>query len=297
VTGGAGFIGSHLVESLVDRGLFVRVIDNLSVGRIENLNRVIDRIEFHVDDIRNRSLIERLVTGASVVFHLAGMSSVPLSQLEPTLCLDVNGHGTLNVLELSSKAGVKRLIYASTSAVYGDLPAPHSEVFSPSPDSPYAAIKLLGEHLAHYFWRTTGLLTVSLRFFNVYGPRQSADGADAGVIPIFTKALSNRLPPVIHGDGAQTRDFIHVSDAVRAAIQAALVTNPLEMVFNIGTGHSSTVMDVLKLLRENFPNGPDPVFAPARSGDPLVSEAVVDKARDFLGFEAEIGLREGLATL
>jgi UDP-glucose 4-epimerase len=302
VTGGAGFIGSHLVEALVKRGLEVRVIDNLSSGRLKNLESVISKIDFHVDDIRNRPLIEKLVKQARAVFHLAGMSSVPQSQLEPSLCLDINGQGTLNVLELAAQAGVSRLVYASTSAVYGDLPAPHREELRPSPDSPYAAVKLLGEHLGHYFRQTKGLLTISLRFFNVYGPRQSADGADAGVIPIFLQALKSNQHPIIYGNGQQTRDFIHVTDVVQAAIQAALVSehffpSPETTVFNVGTGHSISVIEVLKLLQENFPGSPEPVYAPARPGDPLVSEAIVEKAKSILRFEAKTNLKDGVKNI
>ncbi|MDR1308556.1 MAG: NAD-dependent epimerase/dehydratase family protein [Deltaproteobacteria bacterium] len=297
VTGGAGFIGSHLVEALVGRGLRVRVVDDLSGGRLSNLAGVMGQIEFHEGDIRDRALVRGLLAGVGAVFHLAGMSSVPQSQADPSLCLDVNGQGTLNVLELSALAGVGRLIFASSSAVYGDLPAPHREDMAPSPDTPYAALKLLGEHLGHYFRGAMGLMTISLRFFNVYGPRQSADGADAGVIPIFVRALASGEAPVIHGDGLQTRDFVHVSDAVAAALAAAACPGPAEDVFNVATGRSASILEVLGILGTFFPGGPAPVHAPARIGDPPFSEAAVGRARDFLGFTARTGLREGLAGL
>jgi UDP-glucose 4-epimerase len=297
VTGGAGFIGSHLVEALVALGLKVRVIDDLSGGRAENLTSVRDRIDFHRIDIRDRPSVERLVRGAGVVFHMAAMSSVPQSLEDPSLCLDINGQGTLNVLELAAKAGVRRLVYASTSAVYGDLPAPHSEDLRPAPNSPYAAAKLLGEHLGDYFRQTMGLLTMSLRFFNVYGPRQTADGPDAGVIPVFFQALRSGRPAVIHGDGLQSRDFIHVSDVVEAVLLAARVQDPPETTLNIGTGRAETVIEVLRLLKGGFPRAKDPVQAPARPGDPLLSEAVVEKSKKVLGFEAKITLKEGLKSL
>ncbi|MDR0622037.1 MAG: NAD-dependent epimerase/dehydratase family protein [Deltaproteobacteria bacterium] len=297
VTGGAGFIGSHLVEALVRHGLKVSLIDDLSGGKIENLSSVINRVEFYRDDIRNRPLVEKLVQGVTVVFHLAGISSVPQSQIDPSLCLDVNGQGTLNVLELAAKAGVKRLVYASTSAVYGDLPAPHDEELRPSPDSPYAAVKLLGEHLGHHFRESMNLTTISLRLFNAYGPRQSPDGPDAGVIPIFLRALKNGEPPIVYGDGLQTRDFIHVSDVVRALLHAAIVSEPMETVFNVATGRSDTILSLLEIMREDFPNTPPAVHLPARSGDPVISVASVDKARDILGFQAKVGLREGLKGL
>ncbi|MDR2367765.1 MAG: NAD-dependent epimerase/dehydratase family protein [Deltaproteobacteria bacterium] len=299
VTGGAGFIGSHLVEALVGLGIGVRALDNLSSGKLSNLAAVMGAVEFCRGDVRDRVLVEGLTRGAAVVFHLAGMSSVPQSQLEPSLCLDVNGQGTLNVLELAARNGVRRLVYASTSAVYGDLPAPHREDLRPSPDSPYAAVKLLGEHLGHHFRQSMGLVTVSLRFFNVYGPRQSADGADAGVIPIFLEALRNNEAPVIYGDGLQTRDFIHVSDVVRAIVLAARAAGEGlgESEFNVGTGRESTVLEVLGLLRERFPGAPEPVHAPSRAGDPAKSVARVEKAKTGLGFEARVGLREGLNDL
>jgi UDP-glucose 4-epimerase len=285
-----------LVEALVLSGRRVKVADDLSSGSKRNLTKVMERIEFHQGDVRDAALMKELVAGAETVFHMAGMSSVSQSQLDPSLCLDVNGRGTLNVMALAAEAGVRRLVYSSSSAVYGDLPGPHSEDMAPRPDSPYAAVKLLGEHLGQCY-RSSGLETVSLRFFNVYGPRQSADGADAGVVPIFINDLLSRRSPTIYGDGRQTRDFVHVADVVRAALLAAEIASVPDSAINVATGVSASILQVLELLSETFGASPQPIFAPARAGDPLVSEASTKLAEETLGFKAEIALETGLTAL
>ncbi|MDR2386952.1 MAG: NAD-dependent epimerase/dehydratase family protein [Deltaproteobacteria bacterium] len=300
VTGGAGFIGSHLVEALVNQGLKVRVLDNLSGGKLANLSKVSgakEFFEFIKGDIRDRDLLENVLGGVGLVFHLAAMSSVPRSQLEPSLCLEINGQGSLNLMELAAKLGVKRLVYASSSAVYGTLPAPHGEDLAPSPDSPYAVVKLMVEHLGRYFYESTGLETISLRFFNVYGPRQTASGSEAGVIPIFFEALKNNQAPLIYGNGRQTRDFIHVADVVRALILAAQVKDPGPSLFNVGTGRADSILELLSLIKERFPGSPPPLHGPARLGDPLQSVASMERARAFLNFQAQVGLREGLSDI
>jgi UDP-glucose 4-epimerase len=297
VTGGAGFIGSHLVEALVNQGYKVRVLDDLSCGRLDNLSSFADSIEFQKGDIRNQKLVSDLLDGAGVVYHLAGMASVPQSLNDPKLCLEVNGQGTLNVFTSAVKCGLKRLVYASSSAVYGDLPSPQTETDAPRPNTPYAAIKLLGEHLGLFYSQTASLTTVSLRYFNVYGPRQSADGADAGVVPIFVKAVSEGRSPIVYGNGLQTRDFIHVRDVVRATMLAAKASDPGDGVFNVATGTEVTLKELLKLLKRFCPKAPDPIYAPVRAGDPLHSGALVDKARYYLGFKASISLPEGLSEL
>lgn len=297
VTGGAGFIGSHLVEALALRGIKVRVLDNLSSGRLANLSAATGDIDFHEGDILDFGLVSRLCQGVGVVFHLAALASVPMSRAVPETCLDINGRGTLNVMRAAVEAGVSRLVYASSSAVYGDLPAPHVENMAPRPNTPYAAIKLLGEHMGLFYRESSPLVTVSLRYFNVYGPRQSADGADAGVVPIFVKTLSENRSPVIYGDGSQTRDFIHVSDVVRANILAWRAPIVGDGVFNVATGIETTVNDVFSLLAKNTPDSPKAVFAPARAGDPPRSRGLVDKAASILDFKARVALSEGLAGL
>jgi UDP-glucose 4-epimerase len=268
VTGGAGFIGSHLVEALCQEGHTVRVLDDLSSGRLENLKNVTQSLEFYKGDIRDIELVASLLSGASIVYHLAGMASVPQSLNDPLLCLEINGLGTLNVFKSAVKCGLKRIVFASSSAIYGDLPSPHDEELSPKPNTPYAAIKLLGEHFGLYFQQAEKLVIVSLRYFNVYGPRQSADGADAGVIPIFVKAISEGRSPIVYGDGLQTRDFIHVRDVVRATILASTTQTPQDGVFNVATGLEISLCELLGIMKSIYPNTPDPIYAPSRDGDP-----------------------------
>ncbi|MDR1487477.1 MAG: SDR family NAD(P)-dependent oxidoreductase [Deltaproteobacteria bacterium] len=297
VTGGAGFIGSHLVEALVKERFRVRVLDDLSSGKLSNLSQVEKSMEFHQADVRDQKQVENIIAGAKVVYHLAGMSSVPQSLNDPKLCLEINGQGTLNVFEASAKGGVERLVYASSSAVYGDLPSPHVETMTPQPNTPYAAIKLLGEHLGLFYSRSFNVKTICLRYFNVYGPRQSPDGADAGVIPIFVKALSEGRPAVVFGSGRQTRDFIHVRDVVRATMSAGSVIEPSDGVFNVAAGQAISINELLQLMKRIFPDALEPLHAPAREGDPIDSAAIIDEAKNILGFEASISLAEGLAEL
>jgi UDP-glucose 4-epimerase len=194
------------------------------------------------------------------------------------------------------EAKVPRLVYASSSAVYGHLEGPHSEALLPQPNTPYAAIKLLGEHLGLSYRDSHGLITVSLRYFNVYGPRQSAEGADAGVVPIFVKALSEGRSPVIYGDGTQTRDFIHVTDVVRATVLAALASDPGDGIFNVATGRQTSVLEVLSLLSHSSKT-PKAIFEPPRAGDTLRSRGLTQKAEAGLGFTATIDLQSGLLDL
>ncbi|MDR2198444.1 MAG: NAD-dependent epimerase/dehydratase family protein [Deltaproteobacteria bacterium] len=296
VTGGAGFIGSHLTEALVAGGRRVRVLDNLSSGALSNLSGVRDKIEFVEGDIRDRELLGKTLRKVSLVFHLAAMASVPLSLTDPALCLAINGEGALNVFEEAVRAGASRLVYASTSAVYGDLPGPHAESLAPRADTPYAALKLLGENFALYYQEQRGLDTVSLRYFNVYGPRQSPDGPDSGVIPRFIKKISRGEPPLIHGDGSQTRDFIHVSDVVRATILAGKAGAP-GGIYNIATGAPVSINSLAELLRELSPGSPPPEYLPARPGDPEHSWGSVERAARDLGFRPALDLAEGLKGL
>lgn len=297
VTGGAGFIGSHLTEELLSQGFRVRVLDNFSSGRLSNLSGVKASIELIEGDIRDKDLIDKVMNGVSYVFHLAGLASVPMSQEDPELCLDINGSGTLNIISSSSKHKIKRLVYASTSAVYGDIPAPHREDSAPRPDTPYAAVKLLGENLLFFYERQRGLSSVCLRYFNVYGPRQSADGPDSGVIPLFVRAIKREEAPIVYGDGEQTRDFIHVKDVAKATILAATVPKA-SGIYNVATGIPVSINELISLLSKLDPKRLlPPVHAPSRSADPPSSFASVQKAREELSFTAMIPLLEGLGEL
>jgi UDP-glucose 4-epimerase len=296
VTGGAGFIGSHLVEALLRRGDRVRVLDNLSSGSLANLPPESEDLEFILGDIRERPLLRNVMAGVRVVYHLAAMASVPMSLTDPGLCLAINGEGTLKVFEEAASAAARRLVYASTSAVYGDLPGPHGEGLAPRANTPYAALKLLGENLAIFFQEQRGLDTVSLRYFNVYGPRQSPDGPDSGVIPRFIRQLSLGEPAVIYGDGEQTRDFIHVLDVVEATILAGC-SKDARGVYNIATGAPVSINRLASLLKDLCPGSRDPGHLPTRPGDPEHSWGTVERAERDLGFAPRIGLAEGLRLL
>ncbi|MDR2405577.1 MAG: SDR family NAD(P)-dependent oxidoreductase [Deltaproteobacteria bacterium] len=296
VTGGAGFIGSHLVEALVRKGVRVRVLDDLSSGSLQKLHQVIDHIELMEGDVRDLSEVMEACRGASTIYHLAAMASIPMSMAQPHLCLAINGEGTLNVMEAARAQGARRLVFASSSALYGDLPGPHLEDMTLRANTPYAASKLLGENLADFYMEHKGLHAVSLRYFNVYGPRQGAEGPDSGVIPIFIKQISKGLPPVIYGDGEQTRDFIHVLDVVRATILAAS-RKGAKGVYNVATGAQVSINSLAELLSYLRPQAPPAVHLPARAGDPERSWGSVARAKKDLGFEAKIDLAPGLKDL
>ncbi|MDR1870538.1 MAG: GDP-mannose 4,6-dehydratase [Deltaproteobacteria bacterium] len=297
ITGGAGFIGSHLAEALVGLGQKVRIFDNLATGRKENLIRVWNRIEFVKGDILEPKALNKALKGVQIVYHLAALTSVLESLAKPALYLEVDGLGTLNVLEGAAKIKAKRVIIASSSAVYGEGPSPQIETQTLSVDSPYAAAKLLSENLGLYFQRSRDLEVISLRLFNVYGPRLSSSLGEAPVIGLFLKAASQGQSPIIYGDGEQTRDFIEVRDVVRAMVLAGQAPLTSGGVFNVGTGQGVSINFLYRLLKELKPSFPPPVHQPARLGDVLQSMASVAKASRFLKFTAHIDLREGLAYL
>ncbi len=297
VTGGAGFIGSHLVEVLVARGERVRVLDNLATGRLENLSAVKDSVEFIQGDLRDRVVVSQAMKGVEVVFHHAALASVPLSVEDPLTTHEVNATGTLNVLLAARDAGVRRVVYASSSSVYGDGPQlPKREEMEPDPCSPYAVSKLAGEHLCRAFWPVYGLSTVSLRYFNVFGPRQDSDSPYAAVIPKFVECLNagERLP--VYGDGKQTRDFIPVSSVVEVNMQAATRDEIDGEVFNVGSGKPVSLLDLISLLGEVSGREPRIRFLPERLGDVRESWADIEKARRMLDI-APGPLHEGLRRL
>jgi UDP-glucose 4-epimerase len=294
VTGGAGFIGSHVVRALLDRGDQVRVLDNLSTGRRENLTDLdITLIE---GDIRDLNTVRQAISGVSHIYHLAALVSVQASMEDPLDCYAVNLNGSLNVLWAAHQAGASRVVLASSAAVYGDIDKKVDESVKTRPLSPYASSKLAMEQAAQLFATTSNLPTVSLRCFNVYGPRQSPDSPYAAVIPIFIHEMLGRRPPTIHGDGEQTRDFVFVEDVVGAFILAAETKEAVGDVFNIGGGASISILDLAHTLQQIIPNSLDPIYAPPRLGDIRFSEADIIRAESALGFRPTIDLKEGLQS-
>ncbi len=292
VTGGAGFIGSHLVEALLARGRAVRVIDNLSTGSLENLRGL--RVEFVEGDIRDREAVDRAMLGVERVFHLAAMISVPGSMEDPLGCYETNLMGSLRVLEAAREHGVRSAVLASSAAVYGEVETPVDEDMLPHPQSPYAASKLAMEQAGRLYVENYDLPVVSLRFFNVYGPRQSPDSAYAAVIPAFIRALLDGRAPVIYGDGEQMRDFIFVGDVARAMILASESEHVAGEVFNVGSGATVSIQGLAAILRELIPGAPGVDYGPPRPGDIRFSSADIENARQRIGFHPEVSLESGL---
>jgi UDP-glucose 4-epimerase len=295
VTGGAGFIGSHLVEMLVQKGHHVRVLDNLSTGRLANLEAVLGSIEFVAGDVCDEDLVRDLMHGVDYVFHQAALASVPLSVERPLETHAVCATGTLTVLDAARRAAVRRVIYASSSAVYGDQPtSAKRETDLPSPISPYGAAKLAGESYCRAFFATYGLETVCLRYFNVFGPRQDPESPYAAVIPRFVSAIVRGEAPVVYGDGQQSRDFVYVEDVVRANLLAMDASNVGGRVFNIATGRAVSLLELLRVLEELFGFPIQPRFDPPRPGDIRQSMADITQAEQQLGYRPQISLAEGL---
>lgn len=295
ITGGAGFIGSHLAEELVRRGYQVTVFDDLSTGKKENVTKLLRNtdVKFVQGSIINISLLQEVFRDAGYIFHEAAISSVPGSIDNPFASHEGNTTGTLNVLLAARDNGAKKAIFASSSSVYGDTPVlPQREDMTPNPLSPYAVSKLAGEYYCQVFNQVYGLPTVCLRFFNVYGPRQDPDSPYAAVIPQFIKRLSEGKPPIIFGDGTQTRDFTFVKDAVEATILAA--QSDASGVFNISGGKSITINQLADLITKLTGNNKiKPIHQEARPGDIVHSLADISKAKAF-GYEPKYSLEEGL---
>ncbi|MCI0330433.1 MAG: SDR family oxidoreductase [candidate division Zixibacteria bacterium] len=284
MTGGAGFIGSHLAVSLLKKRHLVVILDNFSSGRKENLSGL-ERAELVEGDVRDFDLLCRLTEGADAVFHLAAVVSVLTSLEDPLTTWEVNLKGTYNVLEAARRAKVKRVVYTSSSAVYGEYPKlPFKESFPPHPESPYALSKLAGEQLCSLYWRLYGLETVALRLFNVYGPRQNPFSQYANAIPNFTRKLSTGHPPTIYGDGNQTRDFVYVEDVVHAAELAARSKKAVGGVFNVGSGKRISVNKLFSGLQKILQTNSQPEFSPRKQGDVLHTWADIKLARKVLGF-------------
>lgn len=296
VTGGAGFIGSHLVDELLARGATVRVLDNFFSGHRENLAQCIDRIDLVEGDIRNLDICKKAVDGVAYVFHQAALGSVPRSMDEPALSIEVNVGGTTNVFAASRDAKVRRVVYASSSAVYGDSTRlPKKEGEEGKPLSPYALSKWMNEELADTFARCFGLETVGLRYFNVYGPRQDPNGPYAAVVPRFFDACLRGVAPTIYGDGTQSRDFTFVADVVRANLLAASApASSCGRGYNVGAGGTTSVNDLANTIIDVTGVKLRPNYEPPRAGDVPFSQADVSDAKRNLGFEARIVLSDGL---
>jgi UDP-glucose 4-epimerase len=296
VTGGAGFIGSHLVEALLREGHAVRVVDDLSTGRRDNLAHLDGRYEWVEGDLADFDVARRGVEGAEFVFHQAAIPSVPRSVREPLLSHASGPTATLNVLEAARQAGARRVMFAASSSAYGDTDElPKHEAMTPRPLSPYAVGKLAGEHYVSVYARTMGLDGVSLRYFNVFGPRQDPSSPYSGVISKFALEMSRGERPVIFGDGGQTRDFTFVDNVVAANLAAMRAARPLGgATLNVGTGGRVSLLDLVGAINRVLGTGLGPRFEPPRAGDVRDSQASLDQVRAILGYEPTVLFEEGL---
>jgi nucleoside-diphosphate-sugar epimerase len=295
VTGGAGFIGSHLVDALVARGDAVRVLDNVSTGIESNLDQVRSKIEFRKEDVRDAEAVRKACVGVDVVFHLAAMPSVPRSIEDPAGSFEANVRGTHNVFLGARAEGVGRVVYSASSSAYGDTPTlPKVESMPPAPKSPYAADKLYGETLCRVFSGVYGMECAALRYFNIFGPRQRPDSAYAAVIPKFVEAFRLGRAPVIYGDGEQSRDFTYVLNAVAANLGAAKATGLLGRVFNVGNGARTTLNELLRLIAAEMGAKAEARYEAERAGDVRHSLADVAAAKEAFGYEPNVDLRDGL---
>jgi UDP-glucose 4-epimerase len=295
VTGGAGFIGSHLVEALLERGERVRVLDNFSTGDRANLEPVLERIELIEGDITDLETVHRATRGCELVFHQAALASVPRSVANPLATHRACVDGTLHVLLAARDAGVRRVIYAASSSAYGNSQRlPKSETDPTAPLSPYAVAKLAGEQYCAAFSEVYRLETVRLRYFNVFGPRQTPDSPYAAVIPLFIQALATGRQPTIHGDGKQSRDFTYVADAVAANLAAAQAPGVSGRVYNVACGRQTSLLELIEHLNALLGTDIAPLHAPPRPGDVRHSLADIRCARDELGYRPTTDMPAGL---
>jgi UDP-glucose 4-epimerase len=298
VTGGAGFIGSHLVEALVARGERVRVLDDLSSGKRENLSTVLGDVELLVGDVADPGTVDRAIDGCETVFHLAAIASVQASIENPRHTHKVNVDGTLNILEAARRIGVRRVVFISSAAVYGDHTAlPLREELPLRPLSPYGASKATGEAYCSAFRASYGLPTVVLRPLNAYGPRQDPTSPYSGVISIFASRMRRGDPPVIYGDGEQTRDFVYVEDVARALLSACEREAAVGGVFNVASGTQTSILQLAETLNQVLGTDIPPRLGPARPGEVRFSEGNTQHAQEVLGWEAKIPMHEGLSRL
>ncbi len=295
VTGGAGFIASHIAEACVHRGDKVRVLDNLCTGFLHNLETIRQDIEFVEGDVADEAVVARAMQGVELVFHQAALASVPMSIERPMDTHRSCVTGTLNVLNQAAKAGVRRVVYAASSSAYGDRPfSAKRESDLPQVLSPYAAAKLAGELYCQAFYHSFGLETVGLRYFNVFGPRQDPASPYSAVIPLFVTAILSGNPPTIYGDGGQSRDFIFVKNVVQGNLLAGDTPAAAGRIFNMAEGRQTSLLQLLQLLSELLGQSVEPNFQPARVGDVRESLADITQARTVLGYEPKTSLEEGL---
>jgi UDP-N-acetylglucosamine/UDP-N-acetyl-alpha-D-glucosaminouronate 4-epimerase len=295
VTGGAGFIGSHLVEELVRRGERVRVVDNLSTGKRHNI-APLPSVEFVEGDLADLEVARRTVAGIDYVLHQAAIPSVPRSVQDPITSNRANIDGSLNILVAARDAGVKRLVYAGSSSAYGDIPTlPKIETMPTAPLSPYALQKLVAEQYCQMFTRLYGLETVTIRYFNVFGPRQDPSSPYSGVISLFISALCEGRQPTIYGDGEHTRDFTYVANVVDGVLRACSAPGASGEVINVATGGRISLNTLFKTICDLVKASVEPIYAPPRPGDVKDSQADISKARRVLGYEPIVSFEEGLA--
>lgn len=297
VTGGAGFIGSNLAEELIRQGAKVRIIDNFLTGYRENLEDIKGDFDFIEGDINDADKIKKAVEGVEVVFHQAALPSVPRSVADPAETHQACVNGTFSVLAAAKEAGVRRVVYAASSSAYGDQPeSPKHERMKPDPLSPYAVAKLVGEYYAQVFYRSYGLETLCLRYFNVFGPRQDPTSQYSGVISRFVDALSKGERPIIYGDGEQTRDFTYVANVVNANINASQTNKGIGEVMNVANGEAISLNELLKVV-QGLLERPDieAIYEAPRTGDILHSLADNSLAKECIGYEKIIGLEDGLS--
>ena len=295
VTGGAGFIGSNIAKTLVSQGYFVRVIDNLLTGKKANLADIIDNVEFLEADMGDEEVARTAMKDIDIVLHQGALPSVPRSVDEPAAthkhCVDA----TFTLLLAARDAGVKRFVYAASSSAYGDTPTlPKVETMQPQPLSPYAAAKLVGEYYCTVFYRVFGLETVSLRYFNVFGPHQDPTSQYAAAIPAFVTAILKDQPPTVFGDGEQSRDFTYVDNVVEANLLAARVEHTAGEVLNIACGQAITVNEIIDVINDLLGKNIKPIYAPPRPGDVRHSLADITLAKNLIGYKPTISFKQGL---
>ena len=295
VTGGGGFIGSNLVDELLVRGHDVRVLDNFSTGRRENLAHVREEIELIEGDLRSYERVHRAVRGCDAVLHQGALPSVPRSVQDPITSNEINVGGTLNVLLTARDEGVRRVVFASSSSVYGDAEGfPRVETLPTTPLAPYAVSKLAAEQYCRVFFEVYGVETVALRYFNVFGPRQDPHSQYSAVIPKFIELMRRGDRPPIHGNGEQSRDFTYVADVVRINLLALEAPGVAGHAFNAAAGHSSSLNELVAALNRLLGSDLDPVYGDPRPGDVARSLADISRAREVLGYEPRVSIDEGL---